>query len=342
MSEFLSKTITKTKTLHPGEVLEFAFNVPNPGKVQATSFAKWDKLIPIDPTKRQLELQSAGSTPKLVKKIDEGYSTLTFLSLDATTSNLGIWKVKVTNKENATEDFRLKVSYPGTIEVKTLTLPISIINTFINQTVKQISIRLTDGAGASYLKFPTSMGVPNSTFTLPKFRKKIYIPWSYTIKERVNDINSESVSANLENPIEGYINGSIKVNVKFETLGREIKGTVDGNVKNMNLEVRLGISVENRQITYQPSNIGVDFPISIDLVNVPGFLEDLLDWMTGFRNEIKSTVKNSVRKAFASASTKQAITNALNNQIKNVIGNNAKIVSAKVQSGNLIVKYYKI
>lgn len=336
MSEFLNKTVTRTKTLNPGETLEVSFNVPNPGNVVASGYARWD--FPFDPVKRQVELQTNDVPPKTIKKLDAGTAMVTFLGTPAKLSNLGTWKARVINKEDTREPFRLKVSYPGTVEVKTLPLPLSLINAFIDDTVKKISIHLTSGNNASYIKFPSSMGVPNSTFTLPNFTKKILLT---TIKERINDINSNSVSARLDNANSDFINGSVKFEVSFETSGREIKGTVDGHIKNMKLTVRLGLSVQNSQITYQVNNIGVDFPISIDLVNVPGFLEDLLNSITGFRNAIKSKVKDTVRNVFASSGTRQAITNALNSKIKAFLGNDTRIVSAKVQNGNLVIKYYK-
>lgn len=343
MSEYLSKKITKVKFLNPGESLEVNFNVPNPGRILAIAKADWDKIFPPDPTKRLVELFAPGATSATVKVLDEGTAKVTFLNSNATSSNTGVWKARITNKEDSREKFTLTVSYPGTVELKTLTVPISIINSFINATIKQVVIHLTDGTNNSYIRFPTSMGVPDSRFTIPKYTRKINMPWpvpDITISERVSNIDSKTVSANLVNAGGDYINGAINLKINFETSGYEIKGTVDANISKMNLDVMLGITVANQKITYQTNNIGVNFPISVDLVNVPDFLEGFINGLTGFRDSIKTSMKNSARNAFISSATRQAITNALNSQISTVLGAGAKVFSAKVQGGNLIVKYY--
>ncbi|MEJ2373261.1 MAG: hypothetical protein P8Y16_05640 [Sulfurimonas sp.] len=130
------------------------------------------------------------------------------------------------------------------------------------------------------------------------------------------------------------------MNVIFETSGHEIKGTLDANIGHMDLTVKLGIIVENRHITYQKDNIDVDFPITINLVNVPDFIEDAINGLTSFRKKIRDAVIKEIRNVFASNSTHQAITNALNDQLHTLLGNNAQIVSAKVENNSLTIKYY--
>jgi hypothetical protein len=343
MAEFLSEHITRRKYLNPGESLEINFNVKNPGSVVATAHAKWDRTFPPDPTRRLLEIFGPGNTSPIAKRLDEGTAMVTFLSKAATTSNKGLWKARVTNKENSRELFRLSVSYPGTKQLKTLAVPISVINAFVNSTIKQVKIHLTDGTNRSSIKFPSSMSVPENKFTLPRYRHTFNLPWpipDITVGERVNSINSSSVQANLANARTGYVFGSFNLDVAFETSGHEISGTVNANIGNMKLGVMLGIIVENGKITYQKNNIGVSFPITINLVNVPDILEDLIDGLTGFRNQIKNSVKSSIRNVFISNTTRQAITNALNSKIAPLLGSGAHIVSAKVQGGNLTIKYY--
>jgi len=343
MPEFLSVSLSKQKKLNPGESVELPFDVKNPGNVVAIAKAGYDKIFPPDPTKRLLEIFVPGKTTPEAKKLDEGFALVTFLKAVASNTNKGMWKARVTNREDSAQTFKLSVSYPGTKELKSFTVPLSLINSFINATVKNIEIYLTDGTNKSSFKFPASLGVPAFQFTVPKYSKRYNLPWpipDITITEKIWDIKSKSVSANLANARPDYIFGSFDIKVSFETSGHEIKGTIDANIGNMNLDVALGIIVENGKITYSKNNIAIKFPITINLVNVPDVLENIIDGLTGFKNQIKDAVIKAIRNVFAAEATRQAFSNALNNQILPLLGTNAKIVSAKVEGGNLTVKYY--
>ena len=337
MTEFLSKTVSKRKILNPGETLEVAFNVQNPGNVFAYTAALGNGLFPFKQVKLQLELQFGGVSPRTIRKSEDEYAIVTSIGTPSNESRFGIWKARVTNKDKIAHNFALNVTYPGTIKIETKKLYLKILNPIFESTVKKINIHLTNGNNKSYIEFPSSMDVPKSTFTIPNFQVRTPV---LRVIERVNDINSKSVVANLENANADKINGSFKFDIEFETSGHEIVGTIHANLSNMKLSMRLGIAVENGKITYLTDNMDVDFPIAIDLVNIPDFLENIANRIVGFRNTIREKVKAYVRKAFASPKVKTAITSKLNSQIANVVGNDAKIVSAKVENGVLIIKYY--
>jgi hypothetical protein len=343
MPEYLTESVSISRHLRPGETLEVEVSVPNPGQIVAIASARWDRIFPVDPTKRLLEIFKPNLTTPVASRLDEGLAIKTFLSQSAGASDTGVWKARVTNRENAAETFTLTLSYPGTTLLRTISVPVSLIDAFVNNTVGQISIHLTNGTNSSYIRFPTSMNVPEEHFTLPSYRHTFDLPWpipNLTVSERVSDINSQSVNVTLGNTNSDFMNGFINMNVAFETAGREIQGTVDANVSHMNLTVNLGLMVENRRITYQTETVDVSFPITIDLVNIPDFIEDLVNGFTGFRNQIRTAVINAIRNVFVSNATRQALTNALNTQLRTLLGANAQIVTAKVESGNLTIKYY--
>ncbi|WP_428738677.1 hypothetical protein [Sulfurimonas sp.] len=343
MSEYLTESVSISRHLRPNESLEIEATVPNAGAIVAMTSAKWDRIFPPDPTKRLLEIYKPNTTSPIVSRLDGGFGIKTFLHSSASAGDTGVWKARVTNKENSTEIFKLTLSYPGTTEIKTIQVPVSLIDAFVQQTLEQITIHLTNGDNNSYIRFPASMNVGDQHFTIPGYSKNINMPWpvpDIKIREHISNINSKSVDVALGNRNSDFSNGYIDMNVVFETSGHEIKGTLDANIGHMDLTVKLGLTVENRRVTYEDDNIEVDFPITIDLVNVPDFIEDAVNGLTSFRKKIRNAVIAKIKSVFAANSTREALSNALNNQLRTLLGENAQIVLAKVENNTLTIKYY--
>jgi hypothetical protein len=343
--EYLPKTKAISAYLNPGGQLKLSFPVKKPGLIVVKAFAKWDRF-PLDPTKRKVEIFKPGSASPVAQKTDPGWNKVTFLTYAVSASAAGLagdWVARVTNLENSREQFRLEVSYPSDIPVKTYSVPASVVSAFVNSTVGKIQIRVTDGTNASYVKFPPSLGVPQKTFTAPRFSKKINLPFVPDIKitERVNDIHSQSVSFSLQNATAAYANGSMRLGVKFEEAGKEIVGTFNGDMKKMDLTVNLGLETYNRMISYNTTNVGVSFPCEVDIAGIPDAIERwVLDPILGYTDKVRSGVVNAVKSVFAGASMRSAFSTAIMDKVGPFLGSNPKVVSVKVEAGVLKVKYY--
>ena len=327
--------------------MELTFPVKGRDDIVVTAYASWDQWFPPDPTRRKVEIFKPGSGTAVAKKSDSGMTMLTVLKYRPTAAEValsGSWKAKVTNLENSREKFRLLVSYPTDIQIKQFSVPISLINTLLGATISRINIHVTDGANKSYIKFPPEMGVQTKYFTVPSFYKKINMPWpipDIEIRERVNDINSQSVTFSLKNASSQYANGHMEFKVKFEESGKEVLGTFHAHLSNMNLTIKLGFATRIRKISYNTNNIRTNFPCNMNIVGVPDFIEDyVLDPIIGYTEEIRNTVESAVKNIFASASMRNAFENAIMAKVSPFLGANPKIVSVKLSGGQLRLKYY--
>jgi len=347
MAEYLPIRKTKSAYLRRNEKLEIQFKPKKPGPITLMAFARWERYFPPDPTRRRVALYKPGSSAAVASKTDSGLAHSTFLHYNASASEIhavGNWTGRVTNLEDSRENFRLSVSYPSDIPLKTIVVPASLVSSFVNATIGQTKIHVTDGNNQSYIKFPASFGVPMRRFTAPRYSYTINLPWpipDIKINERVNDINSRSVDFALRNASAQFSNGSMRLTVQFEHQGKEILGTFHAHLRNMKLIVNLGLETRNKKISYIRNNVDVDFQCSVDLVGVPDWLESkVLDPIIGYSRKIRNSVENAVSAIFSQESTRRAFSDAITAKVQTLLGANAKIYSVKVQGGKLTVKYY--
>jgi len=289
-------------------------------------------------------IKPSGATA--ASRVHHGWGHSAFLAYDVPASEAGSpdsWKARVTNLDRA-KRYTLTVRFPGDKILKTLTVPANIVNTFVNNYIKQIKIRVTSGTNASYIDFPSSLGVQDIHFTVPNFSRSINLPWpipDIRIRERANSINSRQVSAELLNPTTGFANGSMRLTATFEESGREILGTFDCQMRNMKITVDLGLEARDHKISYNRAHVPVNFTFNINVIGVPNWVERyVLDPIIGYSRAIEREVERRVRAVFESESTRRAISNAITNIVAPLLGANPRILSARIQGNQLKIRYY--
>jgi len=355
MPEYLPITQSRRRTLgmfpyrpKGDDTLSIHFQVENPGRISAgvdVLGLSWGS-----PIKCKIEILKPGiSTPVSETTIDSPFpffGKLLWTTYNVQSSEAGLsgdWIARVTHLQRFPRTYRLSVTYPGTIEVKTQEAPSTLIDTFVNSYIKPIKIHVTNGSNASYIDFPSNLGVADYYFTVPDFNKEIRIPWApdITIRERANNINSKDITFSLNNPVSGYSNGFIRLVITFEEVGKEILGTFDCHLSNMILTIDLGLESRNYQISYNRYNVNVTFSCNVNIVNVPDFLEEhVLDPILGYTDTIEQEVRNKVRVVFERESTRQAFATAITNQMSSILGPNPQILSVTVENNQLKIRYY--
>jgi len=355
MPEYLPITQSRRMVLgmfpyrpRPDVTLSINFQVKNPGRISVgvdVHGVSWGS-----PIKCKIEILKPGiSTPVSESTIDgtipiEFKNRWIWYNVQSSEAGLsGDWIARVTHLQPFPRTYRLSVSYPGTIEVKTLEAPSNLIDTFVNSYIKPIKIHVTNGSNASYIDFPSNLGAADYNFTVQDFNKKIDIPgpWDININEKVNDINSKDITFSLNNPVSGYSKGFIRLVITFEEEGTEIQGTVDCQMRNMELTIDLGLETRNYQISYSRYNVNVTFSCNVDIGYVPDFLEEyVLDPIFGYTNTIEQEVRNKVRAVFERESTRQAFATAITNQMSSILGPNSRILWVKVENNQLKIRYY--
>jgi hypothetical protein len=343
MAEFVPINRRAAQELAPGQHLDLTFSPLNPGNITVVASAKWARTFPLDPTARTVSLHAPRTSSPVKTVADEGLSIATLLVHEMTAAQFGQggnWKARVTNREDSTESFSLSVSFPGTVEIQTLPLPGSLVDGFLNSSFGRMRIRLHDGTNASFIDFPAEFNVARSTFTIVGFKRTINLPFpipDMTITERVNDINSESITSSLRNAAAGILNGAIRLVIMFEESGREIVGTFAANMSGMKLTVDLPLIARSGKISYDTSQVVTDFQANVDLVNAPDFV---LDPIFGYSKQIRGTVEQRVKSMFGQPATRDAFEKGIGSVIASKIpGETPQIHSVKVSGGNLVIRY---
>jgi hypothetical protein len=343
MTEYLPEQKSESRSLRGNEYLDVKFKVKNPGPITVLAYADWwrewdteSRSWLTNPTKRKVELFKPGVNTPIATRTEEGWGQTTSLGYNVPASEVGPaedWTARVTNLERRTELFRLIVSYPGDIPIKTYTIDASSVEAFFSSIIGQIKIRVTRGMDASYIDFPETFGVEDVHFTVKDF---VFDPWWFpTIKEYPNDINSSGITFSLENATSGYSNGLMRLVVQFEEHGREILGTWHGHMSNIRLTIDLGLSVQNGKISYY--NVGVSLSFNLDMLGIPDWLADPI---FGYKGDIQRTVKEKIRTVFQKEAMRQAFSDAITKKVSPFLGSNPQILSVKIRDDQLTIRYY--
>jgi len=340
MATFLPVTESASRTLAPKETLEIQFPVANAGPIQLLASAGFDGIFPLDPTARRVDLFEPGVAQPVAFRTDPGLAIATPLSHQVPQADAGLpgeWTARVTNLENTPQEFTLRVTYPGTTPLQTITVPAALVDAFVNSVVSQIRVHLTRGANQSFVDFPPNLNVQDVHFTIPDFVRTIdLLLFQINIVEFVDDVNTNGLTFSLENAAVGFANGFMRLVATFEEAGREIRGTFAAQLSDMKLTVDLGLTALAGRVSY--GNVRTRFDTDVDLVGLPDFI---LDPIFQYSDQIRNLVENETRKAFDSAAIRQAITAAIASTIAPLLPANARIASVRVVNGALTLEFFE-
>lgn len=341
MAEYLVERKSTSQQLSNGAVMQLDFTPLNSGPIHILAIVR----PMMGPVNCQLALCPPGSNTPVIRRTHTGGGAA---SLDYTPAPSSVgpgkrWSVRLTNQNGRTTWFALTAMFTGDKELTTVTVPSKVIDTVLNGTLGPGRVHVTDGANASSISFPSTFGVGPYTFTVPRFSKKIDLPFpipDITVTERVEDFNSSDIVCTLVNGNAQFPNGSVMVEIPFEEGGTEIHGTFHAELKRPVLRVQLGIEVRDGMISYSTSNIVTDFSCGVDVSNAPGWLETIIRQFYDYVDAVRHAVEAGVRNALADAQLRKSFAEKLNRSLPAAL-RNVVIVSAKVAGGVLSVKYYR-
>lgn len=230
----------------------------------------------------------------------------------------------------------------GCCDIKSSTLPDSIVEDLVNSTIGQTRIHITRGVDASYIDYPENLDIPDEYFTIEDFEHTLYD--LYITKSRIiqypNDINSNNITFLLENATSKYIDGFIRLIIEFEESGTEILGTYSIEVRDMKLTIDLGLEVKDGRVSYYINHVRVNFSFDMDIENIPGeILEWYVDLIVDYEDRLKKAVENKVQSVFNKETTQRAFSDAITGQITRYLGSNPQIISVRIEENQLTIFY---
>jgi hypothetical protein len=353
MPEYVTNTLYKFAQLDPAEKMEIAFDPSGAGVIKMTSSSIGSSLFSLaTPSRGKMELLKPGGAVVAEKTEVPPRSILTYSMSAAGEAGGGMWTLRVTNVDSRAAKFAATVGYPTGIVAKTLSVPLAQINPVLAGllALAQIKLHLESGENdsdkRSYLdiQHPSlRQGLVQAGLALPfhfHVPKVVYDPWWWPkITARLKDVNTASVALSIENASGVFVNGSLRLNVRFEEQGTEIvvDNAPDVNLMNMNLTVDLGLATSNGVLSY--GAVDARFPVKADINYVPDdFLSVFINIEKLIRNAVESQIEGFLNNATLRQQTAAQIKKALG-QLSSSLGANVKIHSARAAGENLTITY---
>lgn len=224
-------------------------------------------------------------------------------------------------------------------------------------------IHFHHGANASSVTLSAAItgGGPSTlTFTLPNLEMKVPfgaqvlqnlalpIGTAETVRYRVNDVNSSSLSGRVEN-------GRLVLALAFEGRGKEIKGHLrfcygagpvcvpdwvddlapDININGARVTLRLAPAVSGGALTFPSAedSFDADIQIGTDFANwiVPG--------LRGFAGDLKTAARDGIHTRLNTAQVRNAIAAAVMTRLRTLDPSFQQILSVTPSGGSIVVEY---
>jgi hypothetical protein len=344
VAEYLEKAVTKSQVLEQGQSMTVQFEPDRAGTITLTGMHGAMAMYPL------LSVTLAVLNPDSVAPVAQyEHNKFGLASLQYNLSAAGVapgkkWTARLTNTGTLKISHSLTATYLTNTILKTAQVPASYLEMFVNGVLSKTQIHLSDGQDASYIRFPDSLGGQQYRFTVPRFKKKINMPWpipDIRVEERVEDVNSEQMTLEVVNAGQTHANGSLRLHVTLEEGGTEIRGTFHVQLRNMKLAISLGLEAQEGKISYTTHNIIVQFTCDTDISNVPAWLESyVLDPLFGYTQAIREAVVGAVRAFLSQEAARAAFADALTQQLSSLLGNHPVVTSVRVENDKVTLKYY--
>lgn len=348
MTEYFPETKTYRKILCHNEYFEVEFNVKNPGTINISTWAQWDHTFPMTRAHRKIELFKPDESKPVKSKTDNTSGTMT-LSYNISASELDSnknWTARVTSMEKDIECLYLQISYPGDFLMKSIVIPLSELENFFNSTICKTKICMCSGENASFVIFPKNLGISNVFFVIPHFKQTINMRWptsKINLQQHANSINSSNITFSLENASPEFPRGFIRFVVHFEEMGAEITGTYHCHLNNMQLAIDIGLKMQEHKISYDHTNIRVNFSFNLEILGITKKLENyIFNPISNYTDHIKQIVENTVRNIFKKKQMRHVLSTSITRLVTPFLGDNPSILTASIEDNQFIVRYFNL
>jgi hypothetical protein len=323
--------------LRPGQSLELKFVPGMAGEINVVALAIFgSEPIPGFGFARRVELFAPGDEAPTASTEDRAVQMPTILPhllTQAQAALNGEWIARVTNIDKRSANFRLEVAFPRAVKVNTTEVPTNLMETIAHNLLVQTKLRIARGTDASFVQLPAVLSVEPTRFTIPDLDRTINLLMvRLRIVEFPNDISSSSTQFALVNSSEKSPSGALRLSLGFEEAGREMLGTFQADLNDVQVSIELPLDVEDHKLTY--SLVRATCFLKADVTRLP---DGILTAVFHYLETLERRVVEAVEETFDCADVRMAIANGLTAALAPLLGANNAIASVTIADGKLSI-----